>query len=481
LRHEGVFFGRWHSAAMAGALGWLAAMVSPAYADDPARFDEGFRAVDRGDAAQAVTVFSPAADKGDPLAVFGLGYAYLRIAGPYCAPDCEAQGVRLITRAAEMGEPRAEVLVAWWYEAGGARHARDPRAAADWYERAAAQDDIAGIMGAAKLRTARQSPAFEGEKALRWYHQAADTRSNFVADFALGRIYEKGDITPKDPGQSTAYYCRSADLGFSRGAVECGYALMRGSAGAIDYSRVKAYFDKAAAKSEAGGYFGLAYLYFNGLGVARDFGRARDNVERTIWAPFEDGVDFGDNYRYPKSQAFLMKAAMLEDGRSYGKNPKLARTCTYTAAYYGDAGARAATIKAADEGSAQAQYTMALITGGGRDGPPDAGAAFRWTVRAAGQGQFGAMTALASAYEQGYGTARNDHLAYVWYGRAKSRCNDIVVCASVGDAYAASAKRLTRDERAAAEAEVRDWQAVLESGPAAEADPAVDGCLPTGG
>jgi hypothetical protein len=160
--------------------------ASAKQADAPDPYASGFRAFERGDHAEALRLWAPLAERGDPRAQFGL--ALIHEGGLGGAPKDEEAALGWYRRAARKGlsaaqnnlalmyaegrvVPRDEALaVTLWREAAQAGHApaqqnlaralergaggeRDEREAAEWSERARAQ-----LAGPASGRAALPAP-----------------------------------------------------------------------------------------------------------------------------------------------------------------------------------------------------------------------------------------------------------------------------------------------------------------------------------
>ncbi len=133
-------------------------------------FEDGLIAEDRGAYADALRIFSDAADRGDSKSQFALAEMYRQGQG---APRDEAKALALYRKAAEGGLSGAEYRLGVLYESGqGAR--RSDQAAAGWYAKAAghgyagAQDRL-GVLYAEGRGVARSDAT-----AIAWFQKAAE-------------------------------------------------------------------------------------------------------------------------------------------------------------------------------------------------------------------------------------------------------------------------------------------------------------------
>lgn len=109
--------------------------------------------------------------------------------------------------------------------------------------------------------------------------------------------------------------------------------------------------------------------------------------------------------------------------------------------------------RAAEQGLADAQFTLGLRYEDGRGVPKDDAQAVHWYRRAAEQGHARAQVRLGLMYAEGRGVPRDEQQAYFWWLLAAAR----------GDAAAAKIRdlfetRLTAQQRAAAQAQARQWR-----------------------
>lgn len=79
--------------------------------------------------------------------------------------------------------------------------------------------------------------------------------------------------------------------------------------------------------------------------------------------------------------------------------------------------------KKAEQGYANAQYTLGLLYFNGEGVPQDHTKAREWWRKAAEQGLAEAQTALGMAYSLGHGVEQNDELAIEWFDRAAEQGN----------------------------------------------------------
>ncbi|MDR1828736.1 MAG: sel1 repeat family protein, partial [Methylobacteriaceae bacterium] len=76
------------------------------------------------------------------------------------------------------------------------------------------------------------------------------------------------------------------------------------------------------------------------------------------------------------------------------------------------------TLKSAEAGDPEAQYTLGRMYRGGDGVPRDNGEALRWFRKAAEQGHPDAQYSLAEMYSNGAGVGEDKTQAFFWYLKA---------------------------------------------------------------
>jgi TPR repeat protein len=188
-----------------------------------AELRKGIEALNRKDYKAAFYWLQKAADRGNAEAQFDIGSMYRDGDG---VKQDDAQALSWLQKAAAQDYPIAlDVLGLMYHEGTGVK--QDYAASMDWSLKAAAH----GIL-AAQARVGVMYMNGEGVKqdfptALAWFQKAALARpedqpeldvaevndAKAGAQFLLGRWYEAGVGTPKDPAQALYWYRMSAELG----------------------------------------------------------------------------------------------------------------------------------------------------------------------------------------------------------------------------------------------------------------------------
>ena len=134
----------------------------------------------------------------------------------------DAEGVRLMSRAANLGHPQAQFTMARLYETGEAGVTTDPAEARRWTERAARGGEARAMHNLALYLFAGTGGARDQAQAMHWF-QAAAERGLTDSQYNLARLYETG-IDGVQPNLTEAYEWyivagRSGDAGADEAAA----------------------------------------------------------------------------------------------------------------------------------------------------------------------------------------------------------------------------------------------------------------------
>ena len=133
-----------------------------------------------------------------------------------------AEGVRLMSRAANLGFAPAQVVMAQLYETGGAGVAPDPVEMRRWTERAARGGDPAAMHNLAMYLFQGTGGELNQQQAMHWF-QAAAERGLVNSQYNLARLYERGtEGAQPDLAKAYQWYLvagRSGDEGAEEAAA----------------------------------------------------------------------------------------------------------------------------------------------------------------------------------------------------------------------------------------------------------------------
>ena len=147
-----------------------------------APYDEGLKAIERGDTAAARSLFQAAADNGDARAQFSLG----RLDASGAPPDY-AGAVLWCRKAAAQGNPGAEFELGYLYQSGRGV-ARDDAKALGWYLEAAEQGYSTAQINLAMIYDSGRGAPKDRDKAITWSRKAAD-QGDADGEYTLALLY----------------------------------------------------------------------------------------------------------------------------------------------------------------------------------------------------------------------------------------------------------------------------------------------------
>lgn len=162
-------------------------------------------------------------------------------------------------RLAESGNVRAQRVLAMLLETAGRTEE-----SIVWLRRAAEQQDCA-----AQVKLGDYYSTRSGEQAAYWYERAASKSKD--AMWKLGRLYENGDGVLMDGERALALYSKAARLGSAAARNSMGNLAMLSR----DYAAAVRWYRLSAAQGYGEALLNLAGMYFEGLGVKRDYVQAR--------------------------------------------------------------------------------------------------------------------------------------------------------------------------------------------------------------
>lgn len=152
-------------------------------------------------------------------------------------------------------------------------------------KRLAAQGDPAAQYEIAARLVDGRGGARDAKAAARWFEKAAET-GLAPAQYRLGSLYEKGIGVARDYARARLWYERAAESGNARAMHNFAVLLAEGGDGKPDYAAAAEWFRRAAEYGVRDSQFNLAILYARGLGVGRDLPQS--------YAWFSAAADQGD-------------------------------------------------------------------------------------------------------------------------------------------------------------------------------------------
>lgn len=128
--------------------------------------------------------------------------------------------------------------------------------------------------------------ARDAKAAAHWFEKAAEM-GQALAQYRLGSMYERGVGVARDYARARQWYERAADSGNARAMHNVAVLLAEGGDGKPDYAAAAEWFRRAAEYGIRDSQFNLGILYARGLGISRDL------QQSYVW--FSAAADQGDD------------------------------------------------------------------------------------------------------------------------------------------------------------------------------------------
>ena len=185
------------------------------------------------------------------------------------AAQDRAKALELYRLAAEQGCVMAQTHLGWKYAFGHAVD-RDDGKALRWFRRAADRGYSTAQYALAFMHRFGRGVAKDDAEAVRLYRLAAENGDR-SARVALGYLYANGECVARDDSEALRHYRIAAGKGDRQAQFEVGYALEVGLMG-LDKDPAAAFhmYRQAAEQGHSEALHGLAVLYHEGRGVARN-------------------------------------------------------------------------------------------------------------------------------------------------------------------------------------------------------------------
>lgn len=306
---------------------------------------------------------------------------------------------------AEMNQPYACLALAYFLQTGKERDI-DTAGAVRWYEKAAslgcarAHWELYGIFTAGDLVPVDTEHAFE-------HLRSSAELGNMDAQMTLAAYYIRGEMVPRDRTQAFLWMTRAAEQGSSLAKFYVGYMYANGIGVRQSPSDAEVWFSSAAITGDA--------ELFLRIGMNYEYGRGRvrpDLVEAARW--YKYGVDMGHEKCMLSWDAVMAELGGEPMESLESRLDRLARTeaqreldardrALAEADRLLDEGdaedAYAAYSSAADLGSADAMFAVAMMRHNGIGVARNDLDAIRLLSRAANAGSADAQFYLARTYE----------------------------------------------------------------------------------
>ncbi len=176
----------------------------------------------QGGQASAVDQLQAWAERGSSIAQRELALTY---------EDKAASGKDAafwLNKAARGGDKEAAFILAGAYYNGKLGLGKDPAAAAQWYGKAAAQDDERAALMLSRMAKYGEGMPQDLKQSVSWLQQAS-ANGSAQAMFLLSNAYAAGDGVPQDPALARSWLEKSAQGDFPPALQSLALAMDAGS------------------------------------------------------------------------------------------------------------------------------------------------------------------------------------------------------------------------------------------------------------
>lgn len=226
--------------------------------------------------ADALRIYSEAAERGSAYATADMGYINFRGWG---GVKKNFEAARLWSeKAALMGVSISMSNLGYMY-ATGFGGVKDMAKAISWYRRGMALNEPQAFNGLAQLYQEGRGVPLDLAKARELFEKAA-ALDDPEALRNLGYFAENGLAGPRDFDEARRYYELAAAAGHAPAMTQLGFLYRNGSAGVPrDFKIAREWLTRAAKLNDPSAMFGLGVLHRFGEGVEADVAVAREFLE----------------------------------------------------------------------------------------------------------------------------------------------------------------------------------------------------------
>jgi len=379
------------------------AILSPMESGPMKEATDAFKA---GEVKKAVDIAKPLADKGNPDALYLMGFAHESGKGAEASRD---KALEYYRKAADLKQRDARYRLSFILLASEKKEEREE--ALKTLENAAKDDPtVAGrILGEAYLRgLVGEKP--DADKAISWWQSAAEAgdKPSWVL---LGSFYEGqfGFPEKKDFKKSIASFQKAAEAGDAGAMASLGSRLLSGDKSIQNEKEARKWLQKAIDEKQYAAYLVL--------------GDYEENVKKDLkaaLAQYEKGKDVGQVDCILRSADFYIEGkgtekdlqrglSLLEKAAEAGSGPANYRLAVYNLNQEKPDIKKGYSflVAAANTGMGEAQNELGLLYLGGKLGVADVPAGVAWLTLGAKSGNPQAQNNLGLLYERGAGVEQN--------------------------------------------------------------------------
>lgn len=415
--------------------------------DNQERFTNGLAAFDAGHFEEAFRIWTPLAENGDPKVEFNLGQLYASGKG---VPQNYAEAVNWWRKAADQGIASAQWKLGLAYELGQGAP-QDYGLAASLYRQAGGQGNEQGELRLGLLYARGLGVPKDDVESYKWLSLAVPHLTDSKLRDQMNEL--RSDLANRMSAAETAEARKLIDAWKPVAQVDA--AISAAPKSSVADADVLRQLKAGAAACEKGNFKdalmiwmpladsgnpaaqnGVGTIYYDGDGVPRDYAAA------VAW--FQKAADQGNvGAQYDLGYAFKEGHGVKHD---------------YAMAVHW-------FRKAADQGQVDAQYQLGELYGDG-DGVTeshflsDFALAAEWYRKAADAGHALAQENLGIQFAIGVGVPKDNVAAYKWFSLAATHAQTPDDQKDALKQRDRTAKKMTADQIADAEAQVRAWKPI---------------------
>ena len=370
------------------------------------------------DDEEAVVWFRKSAEQGDDDAQSGLGFMY--DTGRGVAQDY-GEAVKWYRKAADQGHATAQCNLGFMYDAGRGV-AQDYGEAVKWYRKAAEQGDAIAQYNLGVMYDNGQGVEQDYGEAVKWYRKAAKL-GNSDAQRNMGLCYTNGKGVSRNDAEAAKWFRKAAEQGNENAQFNLGECYENGDGVQKDYAKALTWYLKAAVQEHDEAREALQQLLSEMYESEDDADEAEEWCAKILEEGDEDEVEIVETI---KSEIEKEKCSSAEDADT----PRHGKTVTIrVVSAPGTENGRKVNVKVvpnaqqSDEAeSAQSIYEQAENCYRGQNGvKEDRAKAFELYQKAAEQGHADAQYSLGYMYAYGECTAKDEEKALFWYRQAAAQ------------------------------------------------------------
>lgn len=310
-------------------------------------------------------------------------------------------------RAAEMGHADAQYKCGEIYY-NGSGVTNDYEKALMWYKKAAAQGHHAAMNKLAFGENVAKSTADNNKKEASAEHSKAKPEPQTAAELYSAGLaaYRKNDY------QTALQYClQAAKMGHTEAQVACGWLYYRGLGAAKDPAKALMWYEKAALQNHPDAMYKCAQLYFNSDATEKNLETAlfwaakanEQNMSKTAQLCGQISAELANAKPHPQTAEELYSA---------GQTAKQKKDFTAALEYF---------LKAAEMEHADAQFNCAEIYNTAGNVNEDKAKALMWYEKAGAQGNPIAQYNCGFMYFFGIVDAPDAAAARPWFEKAAAQ------------------------------------------------------------